>query len=152
MWGPWRGPDGMGMRPDREWREGLEEWLGTLRDRMREQAEMWRERWEGPWGEAHIRRPLRQLRENAERGYDELMHEMEHLEREMREQVERRLGEMDRQWREWRRELDRRMEEWGRDREEGRRDERRPREGRDGDDRGERGRPGPPPPMPGRPA
>lgn len=169
MWGPMRGPGGMG--PDWEWREGLEDWLGTLRDRMRGQAEMWRDRWDGPWGEEHIRRPLRELRENAERGYDELMHEMEHLEREIHERVERRLEEMNRQWREWRRELDRRMEEWRRDREEARRDEpprrwsddadgrrddgRRPRDRRERDDReerGDRGRPGPPPPMPGRPA
>lgn len=151
---PMDGPDEMGMPPG-EWREALEAWARMLRDRLQDQTARWRERWEGPWGEEHVRRPLRELREDAEREYGELMREMEHLEREVHERIERQMREMNEQWRTWRRDLDHRMREWRRDRETAEREQGRPRPDarRDArpDDR-DRGRPAPPPPTPGRPA
>ena len=115
-------PDGPGMvfefddRQDRgpqggEWQD-LRGALDRLRDRMggevRERLEQWREQWEGPWGEEHIRRPLREFREQARHEFERMMHEMERYEQEMRERLEQRWRQMQQEWRRMNEDLDRR--------------------------------------------
>jgi hypothetical protein len=96
---------------DGDWQD-LRGALERLRDRMggevRDRLEAWREQWEGPWGEEHIRRPLREFREQTRREYERLMHEMERYEQEMRERLEGRWRQMQEEWRRMNQELERR--------------------------------------------
>lgn len=95
---------------DGDWQD-LRGALDRMRERMggevRERLEQWRDQWEGPWGEEHIRRPLRELREQTRREYERLMREMERYEQEMRERLEGRWRQMQEEWRRLQDEIDR---------------------------------------------
>lgn len=166
------GPDGPGMAFEFEERgpqggdwQDLRGALDRMRERMggevRERLQEWREQWEGPWGEEHIRRPLREFREQTRHEFERMMQEMDRYEHQMRERLEQRWRQMQDEWR-------RRNEEaWNRgpgpeNRPQGR--ENRSRDGqpqrdrprrndRDGGDGGRGpGRPSGPPPIPSSPA
>ena len=147
--------------PDGDWQD-LRSSLERMRERMggevRERMQSWREQWEGPWGEEHIRRPLREFREQTRHEFEQMMHEMDRYEDEMRERLERRWRDLQDEWR-------RRNEEiWNRGpgpddrprwREDRPRDEQPPRvrPRRDGGEGGRApGRPSDAPPIPSSPA
>ena len=150
-----RGPQGG------DWQD-LRGALDRMRERMggevRERLQAWREQWEGPWGEEHIRRPLREFREQARHEFERMMREMDRYEQEMRERLERRWRELQQEWRHRNEEL------WDRgpgpdDRPQGRED--RSRDGQaprdrprrnDGDGGRGPGRPDAAPPIPSSPA
>lgn len=96
--------DDRGDRPAQggDWQD-LRSSLERMRERMggevRERLQEWREQWEGPWGEEHIRRPLREFRDQTRREFDRLIREMERYEEEMRDRLERRWREMQEEWR-----------------------------------------------------
>ena len=110
-WMPPQGEPGMafefddrGDRPPQggDWQD-LRSSLERMRERMggevRERMQSWREQWEGPWGEEHIRRPLREFREQTRHEFEQMMHEMDRYEDEMRERLERRWRDLQDEWR-----------------------------------------------------
>ena len=113
-------------------RGALERLRDRTSDEIRMRLEEWRDRWEGPWTEEHVRRPMREMRESARREFDRLVDELESRERRMQERLEERLQRFGEEMREQSERLRRELREaWSRDRgsrEEGSREDR-PREG-----------------------
>lgn len=103
-------------------RGALERLRDRTSDEIRMRLEEWRDRWEGPWTEEHVRRPMREMREGARREFQRLVDELESRERRMQERLEERLQRFGEEMREQAEQLRRELREaWSR--------EGRPREG-----------------------
>ncbi|MBM4106129.1 MAG: PDZ domain-containing protein [Phycisphaerae bacterium] len=156
---PW-GMPGMPRQdapPPGSW-EDMRGALERLRDRtsdeIRSRLDEWRDRWEGPWAEEHVRRPMREMRESARREFERLVDELESRERRMQERLEERLQRFGEEMREQSERLRRELREaWSREngsRENGSR-ENGSREGRPREDRPREGGPRPDGPRPDQP-